>query len=585
MCLGLFVFFWQLEDILMAKKPSYEELEQRVKELENEGVKRKRSAKQLERVNYLKEELLSSQSLDEKLRLITDRVVEIFHAEFCRIWITKQGDLCDSGCFHAKVTEGPHICRYREHCLHLMASSGRYTHIDGGHRRVPFGCYKIGRVASGEDPKFVTNDVTSDPRVHDHEWARKLGLVSFAGYRLLSSDGTPIGVFALFSKYTITLNDDVLLHGLANTTAQVIQTAMADSALRESRKRYMELWENAPVAYHLLDSEGIVRQVNQTEIDMLGYAREEMVGKPVFEFILPEQRKDAEERFRLKLAGETVPKQDDRVYVKKDGSKIYVAIDDVVEHDSDGKILGVRTTMVDISNQKLAEEALKESSEKIKLFAYSISHDLKSPAIGIYGLAKRLRKYFSDVLDQKATAYSDQILKAAEQIAELVEQINVFISTKETPFSMEPVELRGILQTVRDEFSTQLNVRQIRWLEPENVPEIKMDRLSILRSMRNLVDNALKHGGDHLGEIRFGYEGSDEFHIISVSNDGAGIEIQDPEEIFGLFRRDETSKGIEGAGLGLTIVKEVAEQHGGKVWVESDPEKGPTFYISISRHL
>jgi PAS domain S-box-containing protein len=583
--MGPFVSVGQLEDDLMARKPTYEELEQRVKELENKADERKCSSKQIERVNYLKEELLSSGSFGEKLKLITDAVVEIFDADFCRVWITRPGDMCHSGCLHAEVTKGPHVCRYRERCLHLMASSGRYTHVDGAHGRVPFGCYKIGRVASGDDPKFVTNDVTSDPRVHDHDWARSLGLISFAGYRLLSADGTSIGVLALFSKYAIAPNDDALLEGLANTTAQVTQTAMAENALRESRRRYKELWDNAPVAYHMLDADGIVRQVNRTEIDMLGYTREEMVGKPIFEFILPEQKKDAEERFRLKLAGENISKQDDRVYVKKDGSKIHVSIDDVVDHDSDGKVLGIRTTMVDISEQKLAEEVLKESSEKIKLFAYSVSHDLKSPSAGIYGLAKRLHKHYSDVLDEKATAYCDQILKAAEKIAELVELINVFISTKETPLSLEPVKLKEILQTVRDEFSTQLNIRQIKWLQPENAPEIKADRLSIIRTLRNLVDNALKYGGDDLSEIQIGYECSDEFHIISVFNDGAGIKMEDHEEIFGLFWRDETAKGIEGTGLGLTIVKEVAEQHGGEVWVESDPEKGPTFHISIPRHL
>jgi len=65
------------------------------------------------------------------------------------------------------------------------------------------GCYKIGRVASGEDPGFITDDVVHDPHVHDHEWARSLGLVSFAGYRLLSDKGAPIGVFALFSTRAI----------------------------------------------------------------------------------------------------------------------------------------------------------------------------------------------------------------------------------------------------------------------------------------------------------------------------------------------------------------------------------------------
>ena len=145
----------------------------------------------------MKEELLKSISLEEKLKLITDSVVKIFEADFARIWLVEKGDLCDNGCIHAIVTEGPHVCKDRSSCLHLVASSGRYTHIDGDHRRVPVGSYKIGRIAAGSDFKFITNDVRNDPRVHDHEWARNLGLVSFSGFKLSSEDGKPIGVLAL----------------------------------------------------------------------------------------------------------------------------------------------------------------------------------------------------------------------------------------------------------------------------------------------------------------------------------------------------------------------------------------------------
>ncbi|MEI7905782.1 MAG: ATPase, partial [Bacteroidota bacterium] len=82
-----------------------------------------------------------------------------------------------------------------------MASSGRYIHIDGkGHCRVPFGCYKIGLIASGQDREFLTNDVVNDPKVHNHEWARELGLTSFAGYQLRIPRGETLGVVALFSK-------------------------------------------------------------------------------------------------------------------------------------------------------------------------------------------------------------------------------------------------------------------------------------------------------------------------------------------------------------------------------------------------
>jgi PAS domain S-box-containing protein len=482
-----------------------------------------------------------------------------------------------------------------------------------------------------------------------------------------------------------------------------------EEALGEKPKRFRELWDDAPVAYHVLDTGGIIKEVNQTEMDMLGYTKDEMVGKPIFDFVLPEQREEAEERFRLKLAGDHIPKQDDRIYVKKDGSRIYVSIDDRLEFGSDGEVSGVRTTMIDISQQKKAEEALRESEEKyrnvversndgivivqdgvikyanpsleqmtgytadeaidtpftnyihpdeveesvdfyrrrmageqlparyerglrhkdgsridteidavvikyqgqpatlviirditerkraeealrksseqIKLLAYSVSHDLRSPATGIYGLTKLLHKKYGDILDEKGRKYCENILEASEHIAELVGNINIYISTKEMPLSIETVQLRQLLQMVRDEFSAQLDIRKITWSQPESMPEINADRLSVLRVLRNLVENALKHGGDDLCEVTIGYGESDEFHILSVSNDGLPIELEDPESLFRPFQRHETSEGVEGSGLGLAIVKELAEQHGGMIRVESGPEKGVTFHIFISRYL
>jgi len=226
-----------------------EQLENRVEErtaelsttneqLTQEIAERQRSEKWINGLNQLKEELLSSGKLEEKLKCITDGAVEIFDADFARIWIIQPGDLCDSGCIHAEAKEGPHVCRHRNRCLHLKASSGRYTHLDGEvHRRVPFGYYRIGRVASGEIPKFTTNDVTQDERVHNHEWARELGLVSFTGYRLLSKEGTTLGVFALFSKHPISGKESALLENVASTTTQVIQMARAEEALRLAKEQ------------------------------------------------------------------------------------------------------------------------------------------------------------------------------------------------------------------------------------------------------------------------------------------------------------------------------------------------------------
>jgi len=257
----------------------------------------------------------------------------------------------------------------------------------------------------------------------------------------------------------------------------------------------------------------------------------------------------------------------------------------VVEWDEQNNPLRFVGTHTDISARKRAEKALRRSSEKIELFAYSVAHDLKSPAIAIYGLTKLLHKNYQDILDDKGKKVCDQIMNSSEQLAALVEKINVYITAKETPLAIERVKLGEILQMIRDEFSVPLSIRQIKLTSPDCMPEIRADRLAILRVLRNLVDNSLKYGGDGLSRIEIGYNESETFHILSITDDGVGLKTEDTKKIFGVFKRKKTSRGIEGAGLGLAIVKEIAEQHQGEVWTEPGVKKGIVFFFSISKSL
>jgi PAS domain S-box-containing protein len=208
-----------------------------ISEWKNARDREARSLGRLEGVNQLREDLLLPESPEDKFKRITEAAVKLMDLDFCRIWSVKPSDLCKAGCIHADVTEGPHVCRDRERCLHLVSSSGRYTHVDGDHRRVPFGAYKIGRIATGQDKSFLTNDVTTDPRIHNHDWAKSLGLASFAGYKLRDGNGEPIGVLATFAKYPISEEDDAFLCNLAETTSKVIRDAEVQAELREKTKQ------------------------------------------------------------------------------------------------------------------------------------------------------------------------------------------------------------------------------------------------------------------------------------------------------------------------------------------------------------
>lgn len=243
--------------------------------------------------------------------------------------------------------------------------------------------------------------------------------------------------------------------------------------------------------------------------------------------------------------------------------------------------------MCEVAERKRVEEELRKSSEKLKLFAYSIAHDLKSPAVGIHGLTRLLHSRYRHLLDDRGKGYCDQILKASEHVASLAEEINLYVASKEAALKFERIHISEVLEMLRDEFSTRLSVHRVKWVEKENLPVICADRVSMLRIFRNLVDNALKYGGDDLSEIGIDHFETEDEHVFSVRDDGVGVSQEDSERIFGRFQRNgRTSGEVAGSGLGLAIVKEIVERHKGRIWVESGRDKvGTTFCFTVSKSL
>lgn len=236
-------------------------------------------------------------------------------------------------------------------------------------------------------------------------------------------------------------------------------------------------------------------------------------------------------------------------------------------------------------NEELKEKArqLEEQKTAIQFFAYTASHDLKSPAVGIFGLTQRLQKQFGPLLADKGKELCRQIQNAASRIESLTREINAYIAAKEGPRRLEEVDLDQLLEALEREYGPALQARHIGWRRPASLPVLRCERLALTRVLQNLMDNALKYGGPGLSQIEALYQETETHHVLGVKDDGVGIAPAGAARLFEAFQRGETAQGTEGTGLGLAIVREVARRHGGQAWLESQPGQGAAFFISIAK--
>ena len=552
-------------------------------------TERKRMEERIAKLNQLKQHLLGSGALDQKLKLITDGAAGIFGADFARIWMTKEGDLCEHGCIHAAAKEGPGVCRNRARCLHLVASSGRYTHLDGDHRRVPLGCYKIGRVASGEEPYFITNDVVNDPRVHNHEWARSLGLVSFAGYRLVSPEGQPMGVLAFFRQRAIAPREQNLLEDLANTASQVLLEGAAREALLTSEERFRKIFEDGPLGMATVEPGFHFTRANRAFCSMMGYSEQELTALTFKDITHPEHLGADVESVQKLVRGEMADYRTDKRYLRKDGGMLWASVTISAIRDPKGNFLYLLAMLNDITERKQAEDHLKaalaeleRSNKELEMFAYVASHDLQEPLRLVSAYTQLLMQRYRAKLDAGADPIVGFITEGVSRMQRLIQDLLAYSRVNTRPKAFGRADCEKVLVQTLTNLSVTIREQQAV-VTHDPLPAIKGDEVQLGQLFQNLIGNAIKFRRQEPPSVHLSARKTDDgaAWLFSVRDNGIGIEAEFYERIFIIFQRLHNRTKYSGTGIGLAICKRIVERHGGRIWVESKKDQGSAFSFTI----
>jgi signal transduction histidine kinase len=232
--------------------------------------------------------------------------------------------------------------------------------------------------------------------------------------------------------------------------------------------------------------------------------------------------------------------------------------------------------------RKRAQEELRKMNEELKNFAHIVSHDLKTPIVHIQGFSSVLLENYHEQLEQKYRTCLERITANAHRMEVLISDLLALSRVGRVVSTFKEVPSFEIVKNVTWGLQDRLKENRIELVVPDNLPTIYCDGNRIYQVFENLLVNAIKFMREtHNHRIEIGCEDKKGFHQFYVRDNGIGIDPKHHREVFERFQRLRQIEDDEGTGLGLAIVERIVNNHGGRVWVESEPGKGSTFYFTI----
>jgi PAS domain S-box-containing protein len=439
------------------------------------------------------------------------------------------------------------------------------------------------------------------PRVHPR-WASDI--VTEEGVPAAVRDGVWSGETAVLALdgTEIPVSQVILSHKDAQGRLLFLSTIMRDITERKRTETALRIKDDAIAAsingIAFADLSGGLSYVNRAFLRMWGYNREDqVVGRSALEFWV-----DPEEA--AGILGILTTRDDwsgELTARRQDGSPFVVLLSAVVIRDTSGQPVQLMGSFVDITERKQAEEALRQltaelearvhertaeletANRELEAFSYSVSHDLRAPLRAIDGFSRVLMEDYAASLDAEGYDYLDRVRKAVQRMGHLIDDLLQLARVSRAEMHPASVDLTQLAPEIVAELRETAPTRKV---EVSIAPGLSArgDPRLLQVVLANLIGNAWKYTGKtdnpriELGAVRQNGE-----IVYYVRDNGVGFDMKYAGKLFGAFQRMHSEREFPGTGVGLATVARIIHRHGGRVWAESEPGKGATFFFTVAR--
>jgi PAS domain S-box-containing protein len=419
-------------------------------------------------------------------------------------------------------------------------------------------------------------------------------------YRLLLPDDTLRWVDALGRGYYDADGQAVRMTGVVQdiTTRKRFEESLkrSEETARQQLIEIEAIYACAPIGLCVLDREFRFIRINDFLAEINGIPASDHIGRTVHE-LLPDLGEVQQPYFQQVIeTGTPVPNIEVRgtTPAQPDVERVWL-VSYYPLMRTDGRVLGINITALEITDRKLAEQALQERAneltrvntilaqtttllknrnQELDQFAYVVSHDLKAPLRAISNLSEWIEEDLGDLLPEENKQQMQLMRKRVYRMEALINGLLDYSRAGRREVEVERVNVGELLAETIDSLAPPstftVNITP-------NLPTFRTKRLLLNQVFANLISNAVKHHDRPNGQIQIGYADRGEFHEFTVSDDGPGIDPQYHSKVFTIFQTLKARDDHENTGVGLSIVKKIVETEGGSIQLESALGEGTTF--------